>query len=209
MFLFTVEITRIFLHQPYPGDFFGNSTIPDSCTDISPMTCHINPLTDGEYGDSSPRVTSSQLLAWNESSGITLTPAPGTYTAVAARTINLYFYHNLAHGIGLPEITVSGSPSESTLGGDPVTYAILGNQNLGADDAQIRSVTLALTQDFDGDAKRIHIAFSLVNGIQQFALSEVELCSTSGMLAISTVIAGKDSSTIICIQFSLKLSNSQ
>ena len=182
MFLFTVEITRIFLHPPHPGDFFGNSTIPDSCTSISPMTCHINPLTDGQYGDSSPRVTSSQLLAWNESSWITLTPARGTYTAATARTINLYFYHNQAHGIGLPEVAVRGSPSESTLGGDPVTYAILGNQNLAADDAQIRSITLALTRDFDGDANHIHIAFSLINGIQQFALSEVELCSTLGML---------------------------
>ena len=208
MFLFTVEITRIFLHPPHPGDFFGNSTIPDSCTSISPMTCQINPLTDGEYGDSSPRVTSSQLLAWNESSVITLTPKLETYTAATARTINLYFYHDQAHGIGLPEITVSGSLFVSTLGGDPVTYAILGNQNLAADDAQIRSVTLDLTQDFDRGSNHIHIAFSVINGIQQFALSEVELCSTSGMLAIFTVIAGKDSITIICLQFSLKLSNS-
>ena len=146
------------------------------------MTCQINPLTDGKHGDSSDEVVSSQVIAWNNSSGITLAPKLGAFAVATALTINLYFYHDHAHEIGLPEVTISGSLSESTFGSGPVTYTILGNQNLAADDAQIRGVTLVLTQDFVANANHIHIAFSLINGIQQFALSEVELCSTLGML---------------------------
>ena len=177
-----MDQTRIALHEPLPGDFFGNSTIPDSCTGDPFVSCNdlsINPLTDGEYGDISNGVDSSQFIAWSESSRITLTRAGSTDTLVSVRTINLFFYHDPALGVGLPELTIGASTADIDPG-DPLLYDILSNQDLAADDAQVRNVTIALSQNIVGDANRIHIAFSLTNGVQQVALSEVELCSDIG-----------------------------
>ena len=177
-----MDPTRIILFEPLPGDLIGNSTIPDSCSGDPTLICNdpsINPLTDGEYGDTSNGVDSSQFIAWSESSRITLTRAGSTDTLVSVRTINLFFYHDPPLGIGLPELTIGASTS-SVDPGDPLLYDILGNQDLAASDAQVRNVTIALSQNIVGDANRIHIAFSLTNGVQQFALSEVELCSDIG-----------------------------
>ena len=177
-----MDPTRISLHGPLPGDFFGNSTIPDSCSGDPTLICNdlsINPLTDGEYGDTSNGVDSSQFIAWSESSRITLARAGDTDTLVSVRTINLFFYHDPALGVGLPELIISASTSNADPG-DPLQYNILGNQDLTAGDAQVRNVTIALSQNIVGDANRIHIAFSLTNSVQQFALSEVELCSDIG-----------------------------
>ena len=181
-FFIAVDPTRISLHEPIPGDFFGNSTIPDSCTGDPTLICSdlsINPLTDGEYGDTSNGVDSSQFIAWSESSRFILTRAGYTDTLVSVRTINLFFYHDPALGVGLPELTIGASTSDADPG-DPLQYDILGNQDLAAGDAQIRNVTIALSSNIVGDASRIHIAFSLTNSVQQFALSEVELCSDIG-----------------------------
>ena len=114
-------------------------------------------------------------------SRVTLTRGGATSTLNSVRTVNLFFYHDPALGIGLPEFNLTGSKSETTPGAT-LPYTILGNQDLGAGDAQVRNVTLALTQSIVGDANRFHIAFSLISGVQQFALSEVELCSDVGKL---------------------------
>ena len=177
-----MDPTRISLYDPLPGDFFGNSTIPDSCSGAPTLICNdlsINPLTDGEYGDTSNGVDSSQFIAWSESSRIILARAGDTDTLVSVRTINLFFYHDPALGIGLPELTISATITDIDPG-DPLLYDILGNQDLAAGDAQVRNVTIALSSNIVGDANRIHISFSLTNGVQQFALSEVELCSDIG-----------------------------
>ena len=181
-FFIAVDPTRISLHEPRPGDFFGNSTIPDSCSGDPTLICNdlsINPLTDGEYGDTSNGVDSSQFIAWSESSRFTLTRAGGIDTLGSVRTINLFFYHDPALGVGLPELTIAASISEVEPE-DSLQYDIIGNQDLAAGDAQVRNVTIALSSNIAGDANRIHIAFSLTNGVQQFALSEVELCSDTG-----------------------------
>ena len=112
-------------------------------------------------------------------SRIALTRAGGTDTLGSVRTINLFFYHDPTLGVGLSELTISASTSEAEPG-DPLLYDILGNQDLAAGDAQVRNVTIALSSNIVGDANRIHIAFSPTNGVQQFALSEVELCSDIG-----------------------------
>ena len=179
-----VNSTRITFQMAFPGEFFGSSTAPTYCTDgttqlpcsTEPLT--LNRLTDGEYGDTSNGVNSSQFIAWNDSSRIALTRA-GDDTLSSVRTVNLYFYHNPTVGTGLPEFTLSGSKSETNEGA-PVPYTILDNQDLQTTDAQIRNVTLALTQAIMEEANRFHIRFSLMTGVQQFALSEVELCSDIG-----------------------------
>ena len=181
-----VEPNRITFDATFPGEFFGSPTIPTYCINATLLTCSTEPLTlnrltDGEYGDGSDRVDYSQFVAWNGVSRITLTRTGGLGTLNSVRTVNLFFYHDPALGIGLPEFNLSGSISE-TLPGTPLLYTILGNQDLGAGDTQVRNVTLALTQSIVGDANRFHIAFSLISGVQQFALSEVELCSDVGKL---------------------------
>ena len=182
----TVNLTRITFHITFPGDFFGSSTIPTYCINSTSLTCSTEPLTlnrltDREYGDTSDRVDYSQFIAWNNMSRVILTRGGSADTLNSVRTVNLFFYHDPALGIGLPEFNLSGSTSETMLGAT-LPYTILGNQDLGAGDAQIRNVTLALTQSIVGDANRFHIAFSLISGVQQFALSEVELCSDVGKL---------------------------
>ena len=181
---FIVDPTRITLFVPFPGEFFGSATAPTDCTDgTGQLSCSTDPLTlnrltDGEYGDTSNGVNSSQFIAWNESSRIA--PAStGDDTLGSVRTVNLYFYHNPTLGIDLPEFILSASNSETGLG-DTLPYTILSNQDLEASDAQIRNVTLALTQDIMEEANRFHIRFSLMSDVQQFALSELELCSDIG-----------------------------
>ena len=180
-----MDPNRITFHATFPGEFFGSPTIPTYCINGTLVTCSTEPLTlnrltDGEHGNGSDRVDSSQFIAWNNKSRVTLTRS-GVRALNSVRTVNLFFYHDPALGIGLPEFNLSGSISE-TLPGTPLLYTILGNQDLGAGDTQVRNVTLALTQSIVGDANRFHIAFSLISGVQQFALSEVELCSDVGKL---------------------------
>ena len=181
-----MDPTRISFHATFPGAFFGSPTIPTYCINATSLACTTDPLTlnrltDGEYGNGSDRVDYSQFIAWNNNSRVTLTRSGSTSALNSVRTVNLFFYHDPALGIGLPVFNLSGSINERTPGA-PLPYTILGNQDLGAGDAQVRNVTLALTQSIVGDANRFHIAFSLISGIQQFALSEVELCSDVGKL---------------------------
>ena len=184
MIFVAVDPTRITFFSPFPGEFFGSSTAPTYCTSSTTLlSCGTDPLTlnrltDGEYGDTSNGVNSSQFIAWNESSRISLA-STGVNSLGSVRTVNLYFYHNPVLGIGLPEFTLSASNSETRLG-DTLPYTILSNQDLEASDAQIRTVTLALTQAIMEEANRFHIRFSLMTDVQQFALSEVELCSDIG-----------------------------
>ena len=96
------------------------------------------------------------------------------------RQVKLYFYHEPASGIGLPEINFSGSTTDYSMLGDPLTYTILDNQDLTVDDAQVRNLTLALTEPITEPVNRFHIQFSLTDNIQQFAVSEVQLCSDEG-----------------------------
>ena len=95
------------------------------------------------------------------------------------KQISLFFYHEPASGVGLPEFRLSASTSDTILG-DPLTYTILGNQNLSQDDAQVRNVTLALTELPTEFANRFHIGFTLTDSIQQFAISELQLCGDQG-----------------------------
>ena len=98
------------------------------------------------------------------------------------RQVILYFYHEPASGIGLPEISLSGSTSDLAMLGDPLIYTILDNQDLTVGDAQVRNLTLALTEPITEPVNRFHIQFSLTDNIQQFAVSEVQLCSNESKL---------------------------
>ena len=174
----------VYLIGPFPGDFFGNSTTP-SCRGSSALICSVDqvPVTNGIYGYTPNGINSTEFLAWNESSRITLRRAGELDTLTAVRQVKLYFYHEPASGIGLPEFNLSGSIFDS-VPGSPLTYTILDNQDLTVDDAQVRNLTLALTEPVTEPVNRFHIQFSLTDNIQQFAVSEVQLCSNEGKLVI-------------------------
>ena len=104
-------------------------------------------------------------------------------TLNGVRQVKLYFYHEPASGIGLPEFNLSASTSEITPGA-ALTYTILGNQDLTVDDAQVRNVTLALTEPITQPVNRFHIQFFLTDRIWHFAVSEVQLCNDSGELLV-------------------------
>ena len=177
---FAVSIDRVTLHDPAPGEFFGNSTIPDTCTDAQLLSCDTSPITDGDFGDTSSGVRSSEFMAWSNNTNITITRI-GTDTLLLLRSLKVYFYHDRAVGAGLPQFNLSGSISEITPG-TPIPYTILGNQDLSAGDAQVRNVTLALLLGTDMlRGNRFHIQLFLISGIELFAISELELCTDAGI----------------------------
>ena len=180
----TVEPDQVYLPLPFPGDFLGVSTTPDcigSTALICPITLSNVVIVDRRSGDNPGDTDPTEFMAWNESSRITLVRG-GVGTINPVRQVNLYFYHEPASGIGLPEFTLSASTSEIQDLGSPLSYTILGNQDLTMDDAQVRNVTLALTEQITVSSNRFHIRFSLTDSIRQFAISEIQLCSDEGEL---------------------------
>ena len=137
------------------------------------------PINNGRFGNTPGNINSTEFLAWNESSRITLRRAGELDTLTAVRQVKL---HEPASGIGLPEFSLSGSTTDYSMLGDPLTYTILDNQDLTVDDAQVRNLTLALTEPITEPVNRFHIQFSLTDNIQQFAVSEVQLCSNESKL---------------------------
>ena len=178
-----VEPNQIGFRAPFPGEFFGNSTSPASCFGGTVRYCDIisNPLTDGDYADTLDRVYSSKFIAWGESSQFHLIAHDNNYFH-SIKTINLFFYHNQMLGMGLPRsVNISFSTSDIDEG-IIREYTIIGNQDLVSGDSKVRNVTLVLTENIVGDASRFYITFSRTNGPQVFALSEVELCSNTGIV---------------------------
>ena len=185
VYLAVYKCIILYLHHshrfPFPGEFFGSSTTPICGSDSDEVLgCSPNeiPITDGENGDTSDGMNSSEFLAWNESSGIIIVRSGGTDTLANMRQLNLYFYHEPSAGIGLPELIVSASTSDTTPGA-PLNYTFHNNQDLSVDDAQIRHITLALTEFITVPANRFYIEF-YTSDIQQFAISEVQLCADVG-----------------------------
>ena len=179
----SVNVTpdTVYLIGPFPGDFFGNSTTP-VCPGHQTLICSDNqvPITNGRYGDTQGSINSTEFLAWNESSRITLRRAGAIDTLSAVRQVKLYFYHEPTSGIGLPELNLSGSHFDTMPLGDPLTYTILGNQDLTVNDVQVRNLTLALTEPITEPVNRFHIQFFLTESIHQFAVSEIQLCYDKG-----------------------------
>ena len=137
--------------MPYP---FGVSTLP-GCSAPPILFCPVDRvvITDGRVGHISDSIGPTEFMAWNDSSRIILVrPAfsedPEGVSAV--RDVNIYFYHEPAAGIGLPDIALSVSNSEDPPYGLSLLYTILGNQDLTKDDDQVRNVTLALTEEITG-----------------------------------------------------------
>ena len=139
---------------PFPLCVYTDITIALICLAIRVL------IINGRFGDTPSNIDPSEFLAWSESSRFTLIRSGGDNTLDTLRQINLYFYHESALGIGLPELTLSVLNSDTDVGSS-LTYIILNNQDLTLDDAQVRNVTLAFTEAITGPVNRVHITFAL------------------------------------------------
>ena len=133
-------------------------------------------FTDGIVGDESGTLSPAAFHAWNNDSRNNF-----EHTTAAVRKLNLFFYHNPSMEIGLPQFTFTTTDSV-LLGGSPLQYTLLGNQDLSSGDATVRNVTFALTTTQSNTF--FHIQFAMTSEIHQFAVSEVQLCSDAGITTI-------------------------
>ena len=177
-----IRPTRARFQEPFPGDFFGNSTRPEGssciyltneiiCTDVNDTV-----FTDGIVGDETGTLSPAAFHAWNTDSRLSF-----EHTTGAVRQLNLFFYHNPSLGIGLPQITFITTGS-TALTCKPLQYTLLGNQDLSSGDATVRNVTIALTTTKNNTF--FHIKFAMTSEIHQFAVSEVQLCSDEGIIIV-------------------------
>ena len=172
--------TRAQFQAPFPGDFLGNSTRPEGCSSLTDVIVCANisdtVFTDGIVGDETGTLSSAAFHAWNSDSRIIF-----EHTTATVRQLNLFFYHNPSMGIGLPQFTFTTTDSV-VLGGSPLEYTLLGNQDLSSGDATVRNVTIALTTTENNPF--LHIQFAMTSEVHQFAVSEVQLCSDTGIIII-------------------------
>ena len=177
--------TRGRFGAPFPGNFFGHSTHPEGCTSVkNELICaNINNtvLIDGTFGDETRTLLPRGFHAWNSDSRLAFEYISA---AVIVRQFNLFFYHNPSMRIGLPQFTLTTSDS-AVLGGSPLQYTLLGNQDLSSGDATVKNATIVLTTP-ESNAF-FHIQFAMTSEIHQFAVSEVQLCNDTGIIVLFDV----------------------
>ena len=154
------------------------------CFGNDPITCSAN---DVAIGDGSRRPTNltglSSTFAWNRDVTITL----GLTPAVRVTAVNLFFSNIPSIGIGLPhEIELNWGNTNPVFTPNRLGHAVLGNSDLSQEDNTTRNVTIAAIADDSGDetdytAFSITFRFSDANPIRWLILSEIEICTNSGV----------------------------
>ena len=125
----------------------------------------------------------SSTFAWNRDVTITAALSP----AVRVTAVNLFFYNIPSLGIGLPhEIELNWGNTNPVFAPFRLGHAVLGNSDLSQEDNTTRNVTIAAIADTNDDvtdytAFSITFRFSDANPIRWLILSEVEICTDSGM----------------------------
>ena len=125
----------------------------------------------------------SSTFAWNRDVTITAGLSP----AVRVTAVNLFFYNIPSMGIGLPhEIELNWGNTNLVFTPNRLGHAVLGNSDLSQEDNTTRNVTIAAIADTNDDetgytALSITICFSDANPIRWLILSEVQICTNSGM----------------------------
>ena len=101
------------------------------------------------------------------------------------KQVNLYFYHDPASGLGLPEFSLSASNYESEPG-DPLSFVVFWNQKLSmdAESSGIRNVILVITKQIAENSGHFHIGFTLMGDVKQFAVSELHISDTGSKLTL-------------------------
>ena len=176
---------RLFYSKPFPGDFFGVSTRPACLGGMRALICNPDDiiLRDGVIGSERDNIDPTEFLAWSASSGMVLQcEEEGNIKSV--RAINIYFYHDPASGVVLPDLNVSGSHFDSQAG-DPLNYIVVWNQDMTTSDTTgVQNVTLIFTQQFAENFTYLHIGFNLENSSQHFVISELDVCYATSKLHV-------------------------
>ena len=134
-------------------------------------------LLDNDTG--SAELDTSKVFAWDREANITFTIPPST----KVRHVNLFFYNIPSSRIGLPPAELFWSNTLREY--NPLSHAIVGNQDLSQDDRTLRNVSLVVTTDQDSilDYKYLRIRFTFpaeTSLIDWILLSEVQLCGEAG-----------------------------
>ena len=154
-----------FLYDVYnPAPFNGsNLTTTGTNCSILPIECSVpSKLSDGDFGPMDSLTGQlSQFFAFNQT-GSRLVFVFGTNVS----KVVVYFFNSPADAIGLPLIKVI-KPVNQT-----VPYFFSDNDDLTQTDSQLRTVTLQLSQEFNGF--RLDFIFPNNSSIDWFLVSEVQ-----------------------------------
>ena len=154
------------------------------CFGDNPATCSASGTAIDDGGRQPGSLTDlSSTFAWNRDVTIIMGLSP----AVRVTAVNLFFYNIPSMGIGLPhEIELNWGNINLVFTPNRVGHAVLGNSDLSQEDNTTQNVTIAAIADTNDDvtnytAFSITFRFSDANPIRWLILSEVEICTNSGM----------------------------
>ena len=159
------------------------------CFQNNPTTCVPSAVAIGNgRGQPTSLTDLGSALAWNEDVTITMgLPINMNQPTVRVTAVNLFFYNIPSMGIGLPhEIELKWGDTTLINTPNPLGRAVLGNSDLSQEDNTTRNVTIAAIADDSGDetnyrAISITFRFSDASPIRWLILSEVEVCTSSGV----------------------------
>ena len=162
--------------RPVAYDTGGVVTISPCVPQGGSVSCpnSTNLLHDGVLG--SGTVENLQTFSWNQNVDIHYEFPLSNLNH--PRLVNLYFYNEptASAPVVLPIIELG---SEDIV----LEYTILGNQDLSQRDSQYRSVSLAITTDYDDVTyDDFFVKFSFQRTNQWVVLSEIELCTKMGKI---------------------------
>jgi len=137
-------------------------------------------LIDNDTG--SAELDTRKVFAWDREVNISFVILPSK-----VRHANLFFYNIPSSGIGLPSVELFWSDAGPFIRDyNPLSHAIVGNQDLSQDDRTLRNVSLVVTTDQSSvrDYRFLRIHFTLpaeTSTIDWILLSEVQLCGQAGV----------------------------
>ena len=128
----------------------------------------------------SAELDTSKVFAWDREVSIAF-----AIQSTKVRKVNLFFYNIPSSGIGLPPAELFWSNVNPIYPYNPLSYVIVGNQDLSQDDRTLRNVSLVVTTDQDSitDYRYFRIGFTFpaeTSLIDWILLSEVQLCGEAG-----------------------------
>ena len=184
LLLFPVTVSLVTV-MPVPIPYNNSPTTGPGCLIGSgSITCpHGGVLFDCDTG--SAELDTNKVFAWNREVNIIFYMPP-----TKVRQVNLFFYNIPSSGIGLPPAELFWSNNNPTSPENPLSHAIVGNQDLSQDDRTLRNVSLVVTTDQDTpelvqhDYRYLRIRFTFpaeTNLIDWILLSEIQLCGEAGM----------------------------
>jgi len=167
--------------NPIPIAYNNSPTDATLCTpDEGSLSCGGGTLLfDSDTG--SAELDTSKVFSWDSEVSIAF-----AIQSTKVRQVNLFFYNIPSSRIGLPPAELFWSNTNALNPDNPLSHAIVGNQDLSQDDRTLRNVSLVVTTDQDSIMNyiffRIRFTFPTETSlIDWILLSELKLCGGAGM----------------------------